>query len=1150
MASEFKLAEPCDGVFLTAERDGVWIRGKMDTCDNPKARLGRLLLVLIPQLVELDIATIEKGGVRIPYDDFVAIEDHDIDAFSNVVPWSPFAIEIDTTGSLGAADLRYKSRFYWGRDQIHTERKGCFIKRADAIYRLDKQTFALIEAIDNFNALSLEEKTKPDNALLTFASIKDLSEDIGAGIDRFIRSQKVIVPSKVGLDMIVDGEDRITFVPQIDSVPADGIIKAFLAADDIDEVYCVDSPDGGRVRVLLNESQREVLRRMQKVRHLGGINKAKVLSNPYKIFDGVADSVDINLQAFGPRVRGIGDFPFVSQPFVSYGETGIFDDPDATARPEKGKIDVGVQCRYLDGTEEKVVFASREELLKFQNDIKAAKQSGSGTVDLKGKTIILDDNFVAGIKEIVERISRRKKDSGETTATHHYLLVYTNESELEYNEDKESLSIGEHNYSTPDSLLEGVSLRPHQSSGLKWLQLNYLMKRRGCLLADEMGLGKTLQILTFLAWVIDRGDISPADTDKEKAPWNPILVIAPVMLLENETWVNDMKTFFKGNGSIFQPFTALHGSELRRFRVPDIAGREIDIGRAVLNLDKLREYRIIFTNYETVTNYQYSFAMMKDNWSVIVTDEAQEYKTPNTKISHALKSLSPKFRIACTGTPVETRLIDIWNIFDFLQPGRLGSAAEFSKQYERPILNDSGTSLAETLGHLRDRLYFGQQKAFVLRRDKTQLTDLPIKHEHQVFCDLSPEQCERHLDFIGRAREGGDGNHPFAMLHQLMKLYQHPDLLPEYIGLDLSQVDEACKKAPKLNKVMEILADIQDKGEKVLIFTRSLDMQQILATVISGKFNIDVDIINGGTGRKGSSINSTNTRKNIIRRFRNSAGFNALILSPDVAGVGLTLTEANHVIHYGRWWNPAKESQATDRVYRIGQSKDVHVYYPIAREPNKAFKTFDEKLAALIERRKDLAADFLAPMPNDDELKKELLDDIVGGTEDRGTAKPLTKDEIRLLPWDRFEALIALLEEKRNKKIILTPSSLDYGIDVISIDGKQVFLTQCKHTTWDTAVDTDVIVETINALDSYRGRWLSEIARQIVIKPVLITNGKVTKNTVSLAKNHGIQVIFGNDLWKLLEKTPCTLAEVEVMESRRMKSMRDVKGEIRRIILN
>src|SRR4030042_305090 len=128
---------------------------------------------------------------------------------------------------------------------------------------------------------------------------------------------------------------------------------------------------------------------------------------------------------------------------------------------------------------------------------------------------------------------------------------------------------------------------------------------------------------------------------------------------------------------------------------------------------------------------------------------------------------------------------------------------------------------------------------------------------------------------------------------------------------------------------MEVLSDIRAKGEKAIIFTRTRYMQDILAIVISSKFGLNVDIIRGGTSRKGSTGSFNNNRKNIIQRFRNSNGFNVLVLSPDVAGIGLTLVEANHVIHYGRWWNPAKETQATDRVYRIGQTKDVHVYYPI-----------------------------------------------------------------------------------------------------------------------------------------------------------------------------------------------------------------------------
>lgn len=1146
----WQLSEPSDGVLLTAENDGIWLRSQTaDLSDlsalhslKPKTRLGRLLPVLIPQLLELDIASTENKAVRIPFDKFIELEENEIEAFDNIFTWAPFAIEINTTGTLGARDFKYQLRFYWGRNPVHVERIGCFVKRGDKIYRLDKQSYTLVESVEGFNSLPSENRAKPYNALLCFSKIHGLSEEIGAEIDRYISTQKVIIPSKVGLDFTVDNNGRITFVPKIDGTPSDGMINAFLSSNDVSDVYSLESPEGNRFRVLLNDSQKEVLRRMQKVRHVGGIEKVKVLSNPYKIFDGVADHVEIDLNIFGPRVKGIGDFPFISQPFVSYGDTGIFDDLDIDpSSPKKGKLDVGIKCRYVDGRAEDIRFESRDELLRFYNDVKTS----SGAITFKGKTILVDDELIKGVKDVVGRVTKRKTERGDTSSHRRYLLIYTNVEALEYDENKEEIFIGKSEFKLPHELLDNVILKPHQEAGLKWLQLNYLLNRRGCLLADDMGLGKTLQVLMFLSWLVERGDISPEGHDKERAPWNPILIIAPVMLLENETWINDMRTFFKGDGRVFEPNIVLHGSELKRFRLHDIAGRETEIEKPVLDLERLCQYRVVLTNYETITNYQYSFAMMKDNWSVVVTDEAQEYKTANTKISHALKSLFPKFRIACTGTPVETKLTDVWNIFDFLQPGLLGSASDFSKNYERPLKGSNSESISALLGQLRNQLLFGKQKSYVLRRDKDNLTDLPQKREHKLYCDLSEEQREKHIDFVERARSGGDGNHPFSMIHHLMKLYQHPALL---LKEDIEHSEEALKRCPKLMKIIVLLKEIQNKDEKALIFTRSLDMQQLLATVISNTFRIHTEIINGGTTRCKSTVSGKNTRKAILDRFRNKNGFHVIILSPDVAGIGLTLTEANHVIHYGRWWNPAKESQATDRVYRIGQSKEVHVYYPITRDPQNVFKTFDEKLDALIDRRKKLASDFLLPMPGEDDLGKELWEDIFRDDNGGRSAKPLSKEDIRLLPWDRFESLIGLLEQKNGRKVILTPRSCDYGIDVISILGNEVKLIQCKHTTWDASVDIDVVAETINAFDSYRGRWLHGIANRMNLKPLLITNGKFTRAAKSHASVSDVQILSDNDLWKLIEDKPCTLAEIEVMENRRMVTMRDVQKAINSLV--
>ncbi len=251
-----------------------------------------------------------------------------------------------------------------------------------------------------------------------------------------------------------------------------------------------------------------------------------------------------------------------------------------------------------------------------------------------------------------------------------------------------------------------------------------------------------------------------------------------------------------------------------------------------------------------------------------------------------------------------------------------------------------------------------------------------------------------------------------------MLVYQHPSLVPHY---DPPSPEQAIKDCPKLAETVALIRRMRQQDEKVLLFARSLNMQDLLKRVIESEFGIDVDILNGQVTRRGSTKGLKNTRKDIVDHFKKSEGFNIIILSPDVAGVGLNLTQANHVVHYGRWWNPAKEAQATDRVHRMGQCKDVHIYYPIAKDPKGLFDTFDQKLDAVIRRRRDLASEFLAPMPSEEEMQREIFERVVETPATNEAIKHLSPDDVRLLPWDRFEALIALLEQKRGAEVVLTP---------------------------------------------------------------------------------------------------------------------------------
>ena len=253
------LAKPAAGLQLLAESDGIWLRAPDFAWGRPPhmagrpppTRLGRLLPTVIPQLCELGLATMADDGVHMAYTDFTTFETHGIDAFTDVVPWAPFTLELAAHRWLGAVDFRYNYRFYLGLRHVSLIRRGCFVRQGATIYQLDTQTFAMIEAIDTFNALPADTKDSPD-AFLRFATVKGLAEGVGAQLDRYLAEERVLVPSRVGLDLIVEDEGRISFAPKIDGVEPEAMRRAFFALDDVETVYDLDDPGGGRLRVVLD----------------------------------------------------------------------------------------------------------------------------------------------------------------------------------------------------------------------------------------------------------------------------------------------------------------------------------------------------------------------------------------------------------------------------------------------------------------------------------------------------------------------------------------------------------------------------------------------------------------------------------------------------------------------------------------------------------------------------------------------------------------------------------------------------------------------------------------------------------------------------------------------------------------------------------
>ena len=248
----------------------------------------------------------------------------------------------------------------------------------------------------------------------------------------------------------------------------------------------------------------------------------------------------------------------------------------------------------------------------------------------------------------------------------------------------------------------------------------------------------------------------------------------------------------------------------------------------------------------------------------------------------------------------------------------------------------------------------------------------------KLDCEMSEAEVAAHRALLKNLASDSRPSKFLSTLQRFVLLYQHPGLLADRAE-DLS-ADELVRQSPKLRVMIAKLHEIRARREKVIVFARLRSVQGILAKVLQQEFQLPVRIINGETKLRaagGLSLSGMKTRNAILSDFRTKPGFNVLILSPFVAGIGLTIVEANHVVHYGRWWNPAVESQATDRAYRIGQTKEVSVYLPILRDPTgRVSPTFDERLDLLTEGKQRLAEDFLRPLPPEDEMGEELFMDL------------------------------------------------------------------------------------------------------------------------------------------------------------------------------
>ena len=502
----------------------------------------------------------------------------------------------------------------------------------------------------------------------------------------------------------------------------------------------------------------------------------------------------------------------------------------------------------------------------------------------------------------------------------------------------------------PSSLRASTILLPHQQQGLAWLQSRFMERAKGLsgvLLADDMGLGKTLQTLCLLEWANEKCGLS-----------KPFLVVAPVSLLEN--WKDEIRKFFDiPNEKILE----LYGAGLTEHLLPasavDPKLREIGLKKFLKN-NFGHGKRIVLTTYETLRDHQFSLA--REPWGIVVCDEAQRIKNPLALVTRAARALRADFKVACTGTPVENSLADLWCLFDFIQPSLLGSLNQFTKEYRQAIETRSGEHAAKS-EELRRAI-----EPWILRRMKTEVAkDLPRKHERSeaeqsgrhLALPMSPAQAELYAltisQFRTAMRNGQGKGSMLEILYRLRVICSNPMAAAHPRESDIRPIEEHVRMSPKLQWILDQLSVIRGRGEKAILFTEYRDLQRILQRAIQGTFGIMPSIVNGDT-----TVNAAHSasRQAIINRFQASEGFNAIVLSTTAVGFGVNIQSANHVIHFTRPWNPAKEDQATDRAYRIGQTKEVFVYCPTIA--GSGFESFDQRLDKLLSEKRALSKNLFA----------------------------------------------------------------------------------------------------------------------------------------------------------------------------------------------
>lgn len=964
-------------------------------------------------------------------------------------------------------------------------------------YMCSEAQYAILKSASSCNAEigRLKEREKILACSLRYvALIKENAKKIDARLDPFLEKIDVVAPDYLSISVKEDTDGTYYASPVI--LNADGSPYGEKDASEFGRKFKNGSKaqrsyvGKDRTYYVFDQEQQNGLQQIKEARKLTKEQAKTLVLSPQSVFTGAPFRFDRS--EYSDRVIDYGAFIAKNYPYLKGIEGGWLPEEGSVGREDLDGID------ELDEPE-----VTDENVAILKELIKKALANGKSSIAYQGKTYKLTGAFiekVMGKDDVTDSTGgsadgeKPKEDKGNLISEENAESVgyeQANEQRRKKRREARFQKLGAD--LSMEQVLSGFkdSVVPfsYQKEGIRWMAQNWKAGYQGVLLADDMGLGKTMQVL---------GLISGVKNAYGEKDMNSVLVVAPVSLLAN--WESEFIHFVKEG--VFEEIVPLYGNSFRDFK----RGHDLR-----LDFSPVAKNRIVLTSYETLRNYDISFGCI--DWSFMVLDEAQKIKNPAALITNAVKSMKYDFAIAITGTPVENAWVDLWSIMDFVEPGRLRDLKNFCNTYQNQLKKLQGDMAGqEALGKKLEQ----ELQPIFLRRQKTDyLEGLPHKEVIPKPVLMPPVQREAYEKIIAVAKKGKKKD-----ILQVIAMLRDTSLCPHLTSyadstFENMSVDVFFNMSARLKATFQTLVNIKARKEKVLIFVTSRKMQRILKRFLEKAFGISIQPpINGELiGLK---------RQQIVDAFNQKEGFAILILSAEAGGVGFNITAANHVIHLSRCWNPAKEDQATDRVYRIGQEKEVHVYLPIAQY--EGGDSFDVKLDQLLQYKRSLSQSVIFPTADTEVDGQDMYNELVGWNNVMesesacGTSSYWTIEDTDKVTGDVFERMVAKLYASiPGYAAEETKQTNNYGVDVVvetDQKSRQGLLVGCRQMM-GASLSHDSVEAICSAIPFY------EKQRGYHFSGVVVTNAlDFTSHDKERAAAAGVKLIARQDLTKLLERYP------------------------------